>query len=573
MRQTRTFSRGLAVPGAGGGEISRTRRVVAVGAATALAMAIVAFWIVASLPPALPSIAAGQTDIAPQTALTISVSNLGGSVQALNMTQAFYDIDGNLGPDTAVPVHLVPAGASAASPWRTDYRIERADGAPLLGYDGRYDLDIVATSVAASLIGRGTTSEHLQFTSLPSPRLRVPAAPLQLTYQSPAQLTWNRPIENLQVEAVPAVDVKARIDPNNPELSYVDLVGAKPDTQYQLRVVDATAVGGGKLISPTAVTVITPAPPVALTDKATIEDGYRITIPWDRPIQSFDYEITPAVASVPNIGGADAKQSSILLQNAKQGQQYTVRIKGAVATTGYPESQPKEFKVATPNPLKIDKFDPEQPKYGVPRGVGINIGFSEPVKDRKLTEQAIKIAPAVPGKFVWKSDTLVQFAPTGDLPAATDFTVTVAGGREGAIGKDGAYLDKSEQFAFWTAPEKLIEVDLSRQYLTLWEGGTAVWGSLVSTGVRGAETPTGRYTVQYKMESTRMRGVNPSGHAYDLPNVPWVLPFLGDYTIHGAYWRDTYGVEQSNGCVSMPVPAALHVYEWADVGTPVRIHY
>lgn len=541
---------------------------------TFVAIAAIAFWLVASMPPALASVSDKQANLDPQTPLTVSVSDLGGSIQQLTMTEAFYDIDGNLGPSHEVPVRLVPVGASASASWRTDYRVERADGSPLLNYDGLYRLGIVAGSATASLVGKGTVSQHTEFTSLPSPRLRVPATPVQLNYQAPAQLNWNRAIESFKVETVPALDVQTRIDPANPEVSYVDLVGARPDTQYQLRIVDAVAVGGGKLVAPATMTVVTPAPPAVLVDKVKLEDGYRISVPWDRAIKSMDYEITPAVNSTVSIDSSNPAQTAIVLNNPKQGQEYTLRIKGALATTNAPLTQPREVKLKTPDPLKISKFDPaDQPQYGVPLGAGLTVTFDKPVKDRAAAEQAIKITPAVPGKFVWKSDTQVQFAPNGNLPAATDFTVSVLGGRSGVHGQDGGYLDQTAQFAFWTALAKEIEVNLTDQTLTLWQGGVPVYDTLVSTGVRGAETPTGRYEVQYKMTATRMKGTNPSGHTYDLPDVPWVLPFMGDYTLHGAYWRDTYGVPQSNGCVSMPVPVAKKVYDWADVGTAIRIHY
>ena len=90
--------------------------------------------------------------------------------------------------------------------------------------------------------------------------------------------------------------------------------------------------------------------------------------------------------------------------------------------------------------------------------------------------------------------------------------------------------------------------------------------TICSTGVRGAETPTGNFTIQYKMLKTRMRGTNPDGHSYDIPDVPWVMALFGDYTLHGAPWRQAWGVPLSNGCVSMPTPNAvgeLHKPVWA----------
>jgi lipoprotein-anchoring transpeptidase ErfK/SrfK len=67
--------------------------------------------------------------------------------------------------------------------------------------------------------------------------------------------------------------------------------------------------------------------------------------------------------------------------------------------------------------------------------------------------------------------------------------------------------------------------------------------------------------------------VYPDGRSYDVADVPWVLPFMGDYTFHGAPWRHNWGTPLSNGCVSMPTAAAKRVYDWTPVGTQVTIHY
>ena len=49
----------------------------------------------------------------------------------------------------------------------------------------------------------------------------------------------------------------------------------------------------------------------------------------------------------------------------------------------------------------------------------------------------------------------------------------------------------------------------------------------------GADTPIGEFRVEYKMPTAHFRGVNSAtGTRYDLPNVKWVLAFMGDYTIH-----------------------------------------
>jgi lipoprotein-anchoring transpeptidase ErfK/SrfK len=67
--------------------------------------------------------------------------------------------------------------------------------------------------------------------------------------------------------------------------------------------------------------------------------------------------------------------------------------------------------------------------------------------------------------------------------------------------------------------------------------------------------------------------VNVNGSTYDIPDVKWVLAFMGDYTIHGAYWRSNFGAPGSNGCVSLTDADAKAVFDWAPEGTRVKIHY
>ena len=119
---------------------------------------------------------------------------------------------------------------------------------------------------------------------------------------------------------------------------------------------------------------------------------------------------------------------------------------------------------------------------------------------------------------------------------------------------------------------RYVDVNLTEQTLRLFDNGVEVFSSPAATGIPGAETPLGTYTVQYRMEKARFQGSYPDGRQYDVAEVPWVLAFLGDYTIHAAPWRSNFGQVGSNGCVTLPLEAAKHVYDWAEVGTPILIH-
>lgn len=113
-----------------------------------------------------------------------------------------------------------------------------------------------------------------------------------------------------------------------------------------------------------------------------------------------------------------------------------------------------------------------------------------------------------------------------------------------------------------------IDVDISSQRLTAYQGNTPVFSSLVSTGLPRTPTVIGRYKIYTKLRSTRMRGPG-----YDLPNVPYTMYFYKGYGIHGTYWHSNFGHPMSHGCVNMRTQDAAWLFSWASVGTPVVTHY
>jgi lipoprotein-anchoring transpeptidase ErfK/SrfK len=116
--------------------------------------------------------------------------------------------------------------------------------------------------------------------------------------------------------------------------------------------------------------------------------------------------------------------------------------------------------------------------------------------------------------------------------------------------------------------ERWIDVDLSNQRLVAYEGDTPVYGVTVSTGLPGTPTVTGQYRIYVKYPAQTM-----SGPGYYLPDVPYVMYFYLGYGIHGTYWHNNFGQPMSHGCVNTPTPDAQWLYNWADVGTFVNVHY
>lgn len=149
----------------------------------------------------------------------------------------------------------------------------------------------------------------------------------------------------------------------------------------------------------------------------------------------------------------------------------------------------------------------------------------------------------------------------------------------GGIDVTGGDLDQGKVEEIVTAPGKIafetarypyhkyIEITLSKQALKYFENGRKIDEYLISSG-RTGPTPTGTFKIQRKALATLM-----AGPGYYLPGVPYVMGFLGPYTIHGTYWHHNFGHPMSHGCVNMYTPEAKILYEWADVGTPVVIHW
>lgn len=149
-------------------------------------------------------------------------------------------------------------------------------------------------------------------------------------------------------------------------------------------------------------------------------------------------------------------------------------------------------------------------------------------------------------------------------------------GRSVVVPNINLALDKTHPTVLGTAiptGDKHIYVDLSTQILYAYEGTSKIFQTFVATG-RWGKTPTGNFNIWTKLRSTRMSGGSGADY-YNLPNVPFVMYFYGDFGLHGAYWHDNFGYTMSHGCVNMRQIDAETIFNWADgpskgqLGTPV----
>lgn len=124
-----------------------------------------------------------------------------------------------------------------------------------------------------------------------------------------------------------------------------------------------------------------------------------------------------------------------------------------------------------------------------------------------------------------------------------------------------------------------VDISLADQHLWYFKDGKKVVDCPVVTGNRYQhDTPTGTFSLSYKQRGATLRGDNGDGSRYESPVSYW-MPFYGNYGMHDAPWRSSFGGKifqggGSHGCVNMPIPAAKKLFEnLAEKNVPVIVHW
>ncbi len=138
-------------------------------------------------------------------------------------------------------------------------------------------------------------------------------------------------------------------------------------------------------------------------------------------------------------------------------------------------------------------------------------------------------------------------------------------GQELTIPAGGEYVPENIPAAP-SSSGKSILVSTGDQRIYAYENGQMVWTQIVSTGLPATPTVTGDYNIYVKYVADDM-----SGDDYFLPQVPYTMYYFQGYAIHGTYWHNKFGRPMSHGCVNLPVEQAQWIFNWAEVGTLVRV--
>jgi lipoprotein-anchoring transpeptidase ErfK/SrfK len=129
------------------------------------------------------------------------------------------------------------------------------------------------------------------------------------------------------------------------------------------------------------------------------------------------------------------------------------------------------------------------------------------------------------------------------------------------------------------ADEKLIDVNVKRKTLVAFEGDKPVYAALISPGKRSRKrskdhrTKLGKWRIREKHVTTTMDGDGTAGDMpYFIEDVPYVQYYDGSYALHGAFWHNNFGREQSHGCVNLSPADSKHLFFWSDPPVPRGWH-
>lgn len=206
------------------------------------------------------------------------------------------------------------------------------------------------------------------------------------------------------------------------------------------------------------------------------------------------------------------------------------------------------------------------PAAGEVVGVGhpVTVTFGAPVANRLAAQRSIDFtsSPVPAGEFVWLSDEVVQFKPTGFWPAHSTISLSVGGTKTN----------------FQTGASVVGVADVNAYTFTVSIDGVVAREMPASMGKPKFTTPIGSFTVLEKQDvvvmDSRTIGIplsDPEGYkltVYDAVRITW-----GGVYVHGAPWSTgSQGYANvSHGCINLSPDNASWYFDNASKGDPVIV--
>ncbi|MFL5732643.1 MAG: LysM peptidoglycan-binding domain-containing protein [Chloroflexia bacterium] len=250
-----------------------------------------------------------------------------------------------------------------------------------------------------------------------------------------------------------------------------------------------------------------------------------------------------------------------------------LKIPGQGQAQGTP--QPPQAPTATPQPRPTAPATSSTPAAGQPTTTPQPVTSAQGAQPGKPVQYAVQRGDSlssIAAKFNTTVDALV------DLNKLTDRNyvyvgqvLTIVQGNDQSNNPPAAVPTAEPTPPMGEFGPKWVDVNISTQLMTAYEGQTPVFSARASTGVPRHPTVEGTYRIYAKYRSTKMEG-GQGAEYYNIPDVPYTMYFYSGYALHGAYWHNNFGRPMSHGCVNLPVDASKWMFDWAPIGTMVVTH-
>jgi len=132
------------------------------------------------------------------------------------------------------------------------------------------------------------------------------------------------------------------------------------------------------------------------------------------------------------------------------------------------------------------------------------------------------------------------------------------------------FMKEDDNLRYWVgAPpvdglakgETWLDIDVGQQMIAVRSFGTGpIYVTLISSGLTERPSPLGLFRLQHKLSYRSMGNFPHSPDKYFIENIPWVMYFLPNFAIHGAYWHDDFGNRRSHGCINLAPRDARYIY-------------
>lgn len=327
-----------------------------------------------------------------------------------------------------------------------------------------------------------------------------------------------------------------------------------------------------KTIVPFNLVTTTPAPNAqAVASSTTVTVSFSAPLAQTSPMPTLAPEVPGAwslispselefVAAAPLVPGA---AESILIPGGSTGMVSDQGVHLASSTT-------VPFSVATGSTLRLQQL---LAQLGY-----LPLSFTPTTPMTSPTEEA----DVQQGTFGWRwanqPTSLTSLWTVGEMNVITKGAIMdfedqhnlKTDGQPGAQVWNDLLADASSGHADANAYRYVYVTENDPETVTVYQDGVVDYSTLANTGVPGAATQQGTFTVYARYLTTTMTGTNVDGSKYSDPGIPWVSYFNGGDALHG-YDRGSYGFPQSNGCVEMPPANAAVVYPLTPIGTLVTV--